>query len=191
MSRLAARPCGTRARPSATRRRLCLPRASTMSCERGDARVSGVCRIGVRSGGHSWAGNHVRDGGMLLDLSRLCEVEVDAAAMTRHGRARLSRQRAARACSPSTICSSRRATARVWARRLPAAGRLRLERARARPRVHERGGDRRGARRRLAGARRASRRTPTAVGRARRRTGLLRRRHSLSLAPRSAGRRWS
>jgi FAD/FMN-containing dehydrogenase len=30
-------------------------------------------KIGVRSGGHSWAGNHVRDGGMLLDLSRLRE----------------------------------------------------------------------------------------------------------------------
>ena len=28
-------------------------------------------KIGVRSGGHSWAGNHVRDGGMLLDLSGL------------------------------------------------------------------------------------------------------------------------
>lgn len=38
-------------------------------------------RIGVRSGGHSWAGNHVRDGGMLLDVSRLREVTVDAAAM--------------------------------------------------------------------------------------------------------------
>jgi FAD/FMN-containing dehydrogenase len=38
--------------------------------------------IGVRSGGHSWAGNHVRDGGMLLDLSRLCEFEIDAQAMT-------------------------------------------------------------------------------------------------------------
>ncbi len=39
-------------------------------------------KIGVRSGGHSWAGNHVRDGGLLLDLSRLREVEVDAAALT-------------------------------------------------------------------------------------------------------------
>lgn len=36
-------------------------------------------RIGVRSGGHSWAGNHVRDGGMLLDVSRLDEVTVDRA----------------------------------------------------------------------------------------------------------------
>ncbi len=35
-------------------------------------------RIGVRSGGHSWAGNHVRDGGMLLDVSRLTDVEIDA-----------------------------------------------------------------------------------------------------------------
>lgn len=38
-------------------------------------------RIGVRSGGHSWAGNHVRDGGLLLDLSALDEVTVDAEAM--------------------------------------------------------------------------------------------------------------
>jgi FAD/FMN-containing dehydrogenase len=38
--------------------------------------------IGVRSGGHSWAGNHVRDGGMLLDVSRLRAVELDAGAMT-------------------------------------------------------------------------------------------------------------
>jgi FAD/FMN-containing dehydrogenase len=39
-------------------------------------------KVGVRSGGHSWAGNHVRDGGMLLDLSRLQGIEVDAQAMT-------------------------------------------------------------------------------------------------------------
>jgi FAD/FMN-containing dehydrogenase len=38
--------------------------------------------IGVRSGGHSWAGNHIRDGGMLLDLSRLDGFEIDAEAMT-------------------------------------------------------------------------------------------------------------
>ena len=34
-------------------------------------------RIGVRSGGHSWVGNHIRDGGMLLDVSRLNDVTVD------------------------------------------------------------------------------------------------------------------
>lgn len=39
-------------------------------------------RMGVRSGGHSWAGNHVREGGMLLDLSQLREVAVDEQAMT-------------------------------------------------------------------------------------------------------------
>jgi len=38
-------------------------------------------KVGVRSGGHSWAGNPVRDGGMLLDLSRLGSLEIDAAAM--------------------------------------------------------------------------------------------------------------
>ena len=38
--------------------------------------------IGVRSGGHSWAGSHLRDGGMLLDLSRLTDLSVDAEART-------------------------------------------------------------------------------------------------------------
>jgi FAD/FMN-containing dehydrogenase len=39
-------------------------------------------KIGVRSGGHSWAGNHVRDGGMLLDLSGLRAAKIDAHAMS-------------------------------------------------------------------------------------------------------------
>ncbi|CAN5749480.1 FAD-binding oxidoreductase [soil metagenome] len=34
-------------------------------------------QVGVRSGGHSWAGNHVRDGGLLLDVSRLDACRVD------------------------------------------------------------------------------------------------------------------
>jgi FAD/FMN-containing dehydrogenase len=45
------------------------------------AREEGM-RIGIRSGGHSWAGNHVRDGGMLLDLSRLDAMTIEAGAMT-------------------------------------------------------------------------------------------------------------
>lgn len=39
-------------------------------------------RVGVRSGGHSWSGNHVRDGGVLIDVSRLKTFTVDEAAMT-------------------------------------------------------------------------------------------------------------
>jgi FAD/FMN-containing dehydrogenase len=39
-------------------------------------------KVGVRSGGHSWAGNHVRDGGLLLDVSHLSEATIDAGAMT-------------------------------------------------------------------------------------------------------------
>jgi FAD binding domain len=39
-------------------------------------------RIAVRSGGHSWIGTSLRDGGMLIDLSRLKAVEIDAAART-------------------------------------------------------------------------------------------------------------
>ena len=34
-------------------------------------------KVGVRSGGHSWSANHVRDGGMLLDLSELRDVVLD------------------------------------------------------------------------------------------------------------------
>jgi FAD/FMN-containing dehydrogenase len=34
--------------------------------------------VGIRSGGHSWVGNGVRDGGMLLDLSALQDIRVDA-----------------------------------------------------------------------------------------------------------------
>jgi FAD/FMN-containing dehydrogenase len=45
------------------------------------ARAEGMM-IGVRSGGHSWAGNHLRDGGMLLDVSRLDAMKIDAEAMT-------------------------------------------------------------------------------------------------------------
>src|SRR5262245_53457234 len=37
--------------------------------------------ISVCSGGHSWSGNHVRDGGLLLDLSRLNEVTIDKDAL--------------------------------------------------------------------------------------------------------------
>jgi FAD/FMN-containing dehydrogenase len=40
------------------------------------ARDQGM-QISVRSGGHSWAGNHIRDGGVLVDLSALDEMTVD------------------------------------------------------------------------------------------------------------------
>ncbi|MEL0027360.1 MAG: FAD-binding oxidoreductase [Perlucidibaca sp.] len=38
-------------------------------------------RISICSGGHSWAQNHLREGGLLLDLSRLRDIEIDAGAM--------------------------------------------------------------------------------------------------------------
>jgi FAD/FMN-containing dehydrogenase len=44
------------------------------------ARAEGM-RMGICSGGHSWSGNHLREGGMLLDLSRLDEVHIDARAL--------------------------------------------------------------------------------------------------------------
>ncbi|MEU6540006.1 FAD-binding oxidoreductase [Streptomyces sp. NPDC047000] len=40
------------------------------------ARAEGL-KVSVRSGGHSWVGNGVRDGGLLVDLSRLQEITVD------------------------------------------------------------------------------------------------------------------
>lgn len=39
-------------------------------------------KIGIRSGGHSWSCNHVRQGGLLLDLSRLDEVSVSPDSLT-------------------------------------------------------------------------------------------------------------
>src|SRR5271156_920230 len=40
--------------------------------------------VGVRSGGHSWNASHLRDGGLLLDVSRLDHCSVDADRMTAH-----------------------------------------------------------------------------------------------------------
>ena len=45
------------------------------------ARKEGLS-IGVRSGGHCWVGNAIREGGLLLDLSRLKAIEVDPQART-------------------------------------------------------------------------------------------------------------
>jgi FAD/FMN-containing dehydrogenase len=45
------------------------------------ARSRGL-RISIRAGGHSWIATPLRDGGLLIDLSRLSGVTVDAAART-------------------------------------------------------------------------------------------------------------
>src|SRR5690348_5124697 len=34
-------------------------------------------QVGIRSGGHNWAANHLRDGGVLLDVGRLDQCTVD------------------------------------------------------------------------------------------------------------------
>ncbi|HXO25384.1 MAG TPA: FAD-binding oxidoreductase [Streptosporangiaceae bacterium] len=47
------------------------------------ARAQGY-QVGVRSGGHSWNASHLRDGGMLLDVSRLDHRDVDTDAMIAH-----------------------------------------------------------------------------------------------------------
>lgn len=45
------------------------------------AKTEGM-NVGVRSGGHSWSANHIRHGGMLLDVSRLEDVYIDKSTMT-------------------------------------------------------------------------------------------------------------
>jgi FAD/FMN-containing dehydrogenase len=40
------------------------------------ARREGM-KVGIRSGGHSWAASYLRDGGMLIDLSAMTRLEVD------------------------------------------------------------------------------------------------------------------
>jgi len=45
------------------------------------ARAQGY-HVGIRSGGHSWAASHLRDGGMLLDVSRLDHCSVNTDTMT-------------------------------------------------------------------------------------------------------------
>jgi FAD/FMN-containing dehydrogenase len=47
------------------------------------ARVHGH-QVSVRSGGHSWTASHLRDGGVLLDVSRLDHCSVDTDRMTAH-----------------------------------------------------------------------------------------------------------
>jgi FAD/FMN-containing dehydrogenase len=64
------------------------PDLIVQACDAGDvvatigyARVHG-CRVGIRSGGHSWTASHLRDGGVLLDVSRLDHCQVDTDTMT-------------------------------------------------------------------------------------------------------------
>ncbi|MFD7811915.1 FAD-binding oxidoreductase [Streptomyces sp. NPDC059785] len=54
--------------------------ASDRDVQRGvrHAAVRGL-RVSVRSGGHSWIGSGIRDGGLLIDLSALDEVTIDTA----------------------------------------------------------------------------------------------------------------
>ena len=64
------------------------PEAIVLAASEADA-VAGVrlareegLTVTVRSGGHSWAGNHLRDGALLLDLSELRGHELDENSMT-------------------------------------------------------------------------------------------------------------
>lgn len=41
------------------------------------AKANGL-KVNIRSGGHSWAANHLRDGAVLLDVSRIDHARIDA-----------------------------------------------------------------------------------------------------------------
>lgn len=45
------------------------------------ARQQGL-KVAIKSGGHSWSQNHIRDGAAIIDVSRLDRVEIDKRAMT-------------------------------------------------------------------------------------------------------------
>ena len=106
---------GTRARRTATRRRSCSRPARPTRSRPCAWRAAEGLTVTVRSGGHSWAGNHLRDGSVLLDLSALRGARGRRGGDDGAGAARLPRQRAARRARASTSCSSPPATARAWA----------------------------------------------------------------------------
>ncbi len=142
------------------------------------ARERGV-RLAVRSGGHSWAGNHVRDGGVLLDLSGLDEATVDPDAMS----ASLPPAVAAPICSrswPSMTCSFRGAIAWGWRWAATCCRAASGGTAASTARPARASGNRRRHRCRRAGARRCREPSRPVVGRAGIRTGLLRRRDAVS-----------
>src|SRR6476620_8529764 len=98
------------------------------------ARANGH-QVGVRSGGHSWAASHLRDGGMLLDVSRLdpCTVEPD----DRGRRPRQGRQRLCGRTGLARAVLSCRPLRRHLPRWLSFAGRIRLEQSGARAGMRE------------------------------------------------------
>ncbi len=146
------------------------------------ARSEGL-EVTVCSGGHSWAANHLREGVLLIDLGGLDSVRLDPGECDGGGGTRLPRNRAARPARPPRAVLPGRPLRGRGGRRLPAAGRVRLERACPWARVHERRGDRRGHRRGGGAASRRAHPQPAAVGRPRVGTRLLRRRDRLSPAP--------
>ncbi len=90
------------------------------------ARANGH-QVGVRSGGHSWAASHLRDGGLLLDVSRLDHGTVDTGSDDRGRRAGQDRQRLCGRTRLAGAVLSHRPLRRDSPRRLSAAGRVRLE----------------------------------------------------------------
>ena len=101
------------------------------------ARANGH-HVGVRSGGHSWAASHLRDGGLLLDVSRLDHCTVDTGSDDRRRRPGQDRQRVRDRTRLTRALLSRGSLRRHSPRWLSAAGRIRLEQLGARPGMRER-----------------------------------------------------
>ena len=139
-------------------------------------------KVGVRSGGHSWAASHLRDGGLLLDVSRLDHCTVDTAADDCGRRAGQDRQRLrdrtrlARALLPFGSLRGHSP------RRLSSAGWIRLEQSGDRPGMRERARARGRHRRRRTDLLRPREPPRHVLGRPRRGTGFLRCGHVLQTA---------
>lgn len=95
-------------------------------------------KIGICSGGHSWAQNHIRDGGMLIDLSRLNGISINAAeGIATIGPGCLAGELNAALAKQHLFFSG---GPRLYSGygRVPASGRFWLEQSRFGPRVPER-----------------------------------------------------
>ena len=173
--RRAAPPSGTRARPTR------FPDVDRPGRERGGRGARGPARPRARACGSACAPAATAGRATTCATAACCstsrgldDVTIDADAMTARvgpgcrGNELVAELARARPVLPGRPLRRRRA------RRLPAPGRLRLERPRARAGLHERRGDRRRHRRRRARPRRRARERRPAVGRARRRPRLLR-----------------
>ncbi len=132
-------------------------------------------KVSIVSGGHSFAASHLRDGSVLLDVSRLDHAEIDAEKGRRRRRSGQGRQPAdGRPAGAQPVLPRRPLQGRL-PRWLSVAGRIRLEQPDLRPGLRECHRSGRHHRRRRADPLRRRQSRRSLLGRPRRRPGLFRR----------------